>query len=138
MLFLFRYPLLIRKTIPFFPAIVEVSRRVIAGAKLLDVKTIATEQYPKGLGRLVPELGLSSDVPIFEKTLFSMCLPSTEEIFKPYKNVIIVCDHWSFHCFQVGIEAHVCVLQTCLDLLEKGHNVHVVVDGVASRSPVDR
>lgn len=56
-----------------------------------------------------------------------MCVPPVEPYLKEVKNVLLV-----------GIEAHVCVLQTTYDLLEKGLNVHVVVDAVSSRSLTDR
>ncbi|VDK53439.1 unnamed protein product [Cylicostephanus goldi] len=60
-----------------------------------------------------------------KSTGFSMCLPDiTSALDKD--NVVLV-----------GIEAHVCVLHTALDLLEKGKNVHVVVDAVSSRSLTD-
>ena len=91
------------------------------------MKTVVTEQYPKGLGHTVPELAIDKDTPIYEKTKFSMCVPPVEPHLEGVKNIILV-----------GIEAHVCVLQTSLDLLEKGYNVHVVVDAVSSRSLMDR
>ena len=47
--------------IKYYPEIVKVSRRLIDGAKILDMKVLATEQYPKGLGHLVPELGRFSN-----------------------------------------------------------------------------
>ena len=56
-----------------------------------------------------------------------MCIPPVDSHLKDVKNVLLV-----------GIEAHVCVLQTTYDLLEKGLNVHVVVDAVSSRSLTDR
>ncbi|CAD6194487.1 unnamed protein product [Caenorhabditis auriculariae] len=113
----------------YFPEIVQTSRRLIDTARILNIPTLVTEQYPKGLGHTVPQLkeGLSDDTPILEKTKFSMCLPDSEGILKNIKNVILV-----------GIEAHVCVLQTTYDLLERGHAVHVVVDAVSSRSLTDR
>lgn len=58
---------------------------------------------------------------------FSMCVPDLVPAIKDSSNVILV-----------GIEAHACVLQTTLDLLEEGKNVHVVVDAVSSRSLPDR
>jgi len=118
-----------RSMIQFFPEIVTVSRRLLDAAKILDMKVVATEQYPQGLGHTVPELGLDSyKVPIFDKTKFSMCLPPVLEKLGPsVTNVILV-----------GIEAHVCIYQTALDLLEKGITVHVVADAVSSRSLVDR
>ena len=69
-------------------------------------------------------------VPTFEKKLFSMCTPEV------MSHISSLGDRSSFILF--GIEAHVCVQQTALDLLEQGFDVHVVVDGVSSMSPLDR
>uniref|UniRef100_A0A1I7TXE2 Isochorismatase domain-containing protein 1 n=1 Tax=Caenorhabditis tropicalis TaxID=1561998 RepID=A0A1I7TXE2_9PELO len=115
--------------IKYFPEIVTTSRRLIDTARILSIPTVVTEQYPKGLGHTVPILkeGLADNTPIHDKTKFSMCIPPVEDTLKNVQNVILV-----------GIEAHVCVLQTTYDLLERGHNVHVVVDAVSSRSHTDR
>ncbi|CAI5447149.1 unnamed protein product [Caenorhabditis angaria] len=117
------------KTIQYFPEIVQTSRRLIDAARILEIPTVVTEQYPKGLGHTVPLLkeGLAENAQVFDKMKFSMCLPPADGVLKNVKNVILV-----------GIEAHVCVLQTTYDLLERGHNVHVVVDAVSSRSHTDR
>ncbi|CAJ0955964.1 unnamed protein product, partial [Mesorhabditis belari] len=118
-----------RNQIKFFPEICQVGRRLVDAAKLLDIKTIATEQYPKGLGHLVPELGLQErpDIPIYDKSKFSMCIEPALAHLQGKKNVILF-----------GIEAHVCVLQTTLDLLENKMNVHVVVDATSSRTQENR
>ncbi|CAI2350755.1 unnamed protein product [Caenorhabditis sp. 36 PRJEB53466] len=117
------------KNIQYFPEIVTTTRRLIDAARILNIPTVVTEQYPKGLGHTVPLLkeGLAENTPIFDKMKFSMCVPPAEGLLKNVENVILV-----------GIEAHVCVLQTTYDLLERGHNVHVVVDAVSSRSHTDR
>ncbi|XP_047474898.1 isochorismatase domain-containing protein 2-like [Penaeus chinensis] len=119
-----------RSSIQYFPQIVEVSNRLLRAFKVLELPIVATEQYPKGLGNSVPELGLAeNDVPVFDKTKFSMCLPPIQEIIKNKEiKSVILC----------GIEAHVCVQQTALDLIESGMDVHVVVDACSSRSMVDR
>jgi len=119
-----------RNGIQYFPEIVENSSRLLRAFKILELPIICTEQYPKGLGHTVAELGVAEhNVPVFDKTKFSMCLPPIEEIIKDKEiKSIILC----------GIEAHVCVQQTALDLLEKGMDVHVVVDACSSRSMVDR
>uniref|UniRef100_A0A7I4YLT7 Isochorismatase domain-containing protein 1 n=1 Tax=Haemonchus contortus TaxID=6289 RepID=A0A7I4YLT7_HAECO len=110
----------------FFPGITQTAKRMVDAAKILQMPIIVTEQYPKGLGHTIPDLGLQ-DIEKFEKTKFSMCLPELDGALKNSENIILV-----------GIEAHVCVLQTTLDLLERGKNVHVVVDAVSSRSLPDR
>lgn len=104
------------------------SAKVIRGATILNVPIFTTEQNPKALGPTVSILKdhiPSKDSPIIAKTRFSMVLPSgeTEEFLKSknIKSVMIV-----------GIESHVCVLQTCLDLLAKGYGVWILRDCVSS------
>lgn len=63
-----------RPVIKYFPQIVETSNKLLQVSKLLDIPYVVTEQYPKGLGRTVPELDIGETKP-FEKTLFSMCTP---------------------------------------------------------------
>ncbi|CAH1776108.1 unnamed protein product [Owenia fusiformis] len=118
-----------RKTIQFYPQIVEVSRRMLGAAQHLEMPIIVTEQYPKGLGPTVSELDVSKEK-VFDKTKFSMCIPPVAEELKNMKDLksIILC----------GIETQACVQQTTLDLLEQGYNVHVIVDACSSRSTVDR
>ncbi|XP_054169159.1 isochorismatase domain-containing protein 2-like [Oppia nitens] len=122
-----------RPMIQYFPAIVEVSRRLLCAAKLLDMPVIVTEQYPKGLGPTVPELGLQDypDIKPVAKTQFSMFTADVLKTLKsdyPDINSIILC----------GIETHVCVQGTALQALSDGYDVHIVVDGCSSRSLVDR
>ncbi|MBS0261284.1 MAG: hydrolase [Planctomycetes bacterium] len=104
-------------------------RQLIDGAQILGVPVFATEQYPKGLGPTVASLreGLST-VP--EKLLFSCAevlnwgtaAEQTEQRFQ----VVVA-----------GIESHVCVLQTVLDLLSQGYRVYVPADAVSSRQEFD-
>ena len=93
---------------------------------------VATEQYPKGLGNTVPELKLKdAGVPIFEKTCFSMIVNDVETYIKEKAQdakSVVLC----------GIEAHACIFQSTFDLLERNYDVHLVVDGISSRNPVDR
>ncbi|TKR92532.1 hypothetical protein L596_007168 [Steinernema carpocapsae] len=118
-----------RSNICHFPEIVQVSKRLLCAAKVLDMKVVATEQYPKGLGHTVDELKFKElNVSVVEKTHFSMCKPEVQAVLGKDINSVILC----------GIEGHVCVLQTALDFLEKGIDVHVVVDAVSSRSMADR
>ncbi len=99
---------------------------LIKGFKLHNLPFIINEQYKKGLGETLPSLRkLIDDDPHFEKVTFSCCKnDSTLEALKNSgKNVVIV----------AGIETHVCVLQTCLDLLEEGFTPVIVTDCVSSR-----
>ena len=105
---------------------------LIQAAQLLNIPTIVTEQYPKGIGNTDPELvkSLGSSYRAVEKTCFS-CSGSNEFHDQlnqhPDRNQIILC----------GIEAHVCVLQTTMDLLGQdaptSHEVFVVEDAISSR-----
>ncbi|KAI6192125.1 Marb-1 [Aphelenchoides bicaudatus] len=118
-----------RNNIIHFPEIVTVAKRLIDGANHLDMQVLATQQYPKGLGALVPELGIDPEkTPVIDKTLFSMCIPDLTKHLKPEIKTILIC----------GIEAHVCVYQSTLDFLDKGYNVQVVVDATSSRAAPDR
>jgi nicotinamidase-related amidase len=102
---------------------------LIDAARLLDMPVQATEQYPKGLGPTVPELARRlPERP--EKTAFSCCaVPSVIETFRRAARPKVVL---------AGIEAHVCVLHTALDLLALGFRVYVVADAVGSRYAIDR
>ena len=115
------------------PAIFEQQRvvqntvRLIQGAAILRVPIFATEQYRKGLGPTVSEVAAA--IPGFapiEKLAFSACgadgfIPALR---KKRVSEPILC----------GIEAHVCVSQTCLDLLDRGFRVFVAADAVSSRT----
>jgi nicotinamidase-related amidase len=114
--------------IPGADALIRNIAFLIDGAKLLGVPVQATEQYPKGLGPTVPEL--AQRVPARpDKKAFSCCaIPEVVENFRrEARPKLLLC----------GIEAHVCVQQTALDLLGNGFVVYIAVDAVASRYPVD-
>jgi len=104
-------------------------RLLIQGAKILSVPVFATEQYPKGLGKLVPELAELLDKPS-EKLRFS-CAEVLEW------GVAAQTAEDRFQIVVAGMEAHVCVLQTVLDLLATGFQVFVAADAVSSRSELD-
>ncbi len=100
-------------------------------AKLYQIPVILTEQYPKGLGPTVGELRESlRDVRPVEKITFSCW---DEDTFRRALNEL-----QKRKVILTGMETHVCVLQTCLDLLEEGYNVHVVRDAVTSRKLEDK
>lgn len=87
----------------------ERCRLLIQGLTALDIPFAVTEQYPKGLGNTVSAVSLllPEGTPVVEKTQFSAFLPEIQEILRKndIKNVIVV-----------GAEAHICMLQTALDL----------------------
>ena len=95
-------------------------------AQILSIPTVITEQYPQGLGATVEEIKtVAPEAKFVEKTYFSAL---KEEGFKDLlasygKKQIILC----------GIEAHICVYQTCLELLDLGYEVYVAEDCCSSR-----
>ncbi len=102
--------------------------RLAKGAAVLQVPVFATEQYRKGLGQTVAEVAAA--IPGFaplQKVAFSACGAAgfVPALKRRKVSQVILC----------GIEAHVCVTQTCLDLLEKGFRVFVAADAVSSRTP---
>ena len=102
--------------------------RLIDAAKLLGVKVLATEQYPKGLGSTVA--GLRSRLgAVPEKSMFS-CRECVE-LFRPLR------DNGVEQLLIVGIESHVCIQQTSLDLLSMGFGVYLAVDAMGSRNELD-
>lgn len=104
---------------------------LIEGLKAIGVKIMVTEQYTKGLGFTIEPLKvLVNDIPVIEKQAFSCCddsLFSKEFAALSTKNIIIA-----------GIETHVCVLQTTIDLIKQGYQPVVIEDCVGSRNPNDK
>ena len=110
---------------------------MLKASQVLDFPVIATTQLRDKLGETAPELGLDSGseggvktIAHVDKSAFSMWIPEVEKAFnaiggeKEKKQAVIV-----------GIESHICVTQTTLDLLRNGHQVYVLADGVSSCNP---
>ncbi|KAK3798380.1 hypothetical protein RRG08_063390 [Elysia crispata] len=121
-----------RNAISCFTEISQISNRLTEASRILDIPLIVTEQYPKGLGNTVPEVNISNAVQVFPKTKFSMLIPEVEEKMKS------LCGGEVNHVILCGIETHVCIQQTVIDLLSRNIEVHVVADAVSSRNQVDR
>lgn len=105
--------------------------RLAEGLKILQVPIIVTEQYTKGLGATLPEIAVAcSDAEKLEKMAFSCCDDNGiySAIQLSEKKQIILC----------GIESHICVQQTCLDLLAAGYTPVVIADCVSSRKLSDK
>ena len=103
---------------------------LIAGLIEMNIPLIITQQYSKGLGDTLPEIkSLITDFEFIEKRDFSCCDEPlfTEKLQNLNAKNIIIC----------GIESHVCVLQTAVDLKEGGFNPIVVMDCVSSRNQED-
>ena len=100
--------------------------KLLRGAEILNLETVITEQYPKGLGNTCKEVQLPEQANIIEKTCFSSML--SKEVCDQLKltNVksLIIC----------GVESHICVLKTALDALKEGYEVYIVADAVSSRT----
>lgn len=111
--------------------ILEVMQKVIKGFQILNLPIVITEQYPQGLGSTILALKncFTDKEKIFTKTTFS-CL-GNDILRKQILDMPI--DQWVL----MGIEAHVCVLQTAKDLLSHGKQVAVLNDAISSRSIYD-
>jgi len=113
-----------RKVVPDFERVAKATATLIEGAETLGVPMIITEQYPKGLGETAPEVAdhLPEGARPLEKVVFSAA--EAEGFDLGGRDQALVC----------GIESHVCVSQTAIDLLEAGVEVQVPLDGVGSRT----
>ena len=103
---------------------------LVQAAQLLQVPILVTEQYPQGLGETLPEIKqfLPTNKPI-AKTAFSACSePKFNQLLHRDNSQIVL----------AGMEAHVCVLQTALALLQDSKTVFVVEDAILSRSPANK
>lgn len=109
--------------------------KMLRAAKIFDIPVLLTEQNPKALGATVPTLPFE---PLREANLvhgpwakkkFSMFIPEVEACLKEkgVQDVVLF-----------GIETHICVLQTALDLLRESYSVHVLADGVSSCNKGER
>ena len=100
---------------------------LLESAAELKIPVLVTEQYVKGLGATMPELkDKAALAPCYEKMAFSCCGSSefVEALKSTGRTQVII----------TGMETHVCVLQTVIELREAGLDVHVVKDAVMSRS----
>lgn len=104
-------------------------RMLVDGAGLFGLPVVTTEQYPKGIGHTVPELADACRGTVVEKVSFGCCGEPNflAALKKTGRSQVII----------TGMEAHVCVYQTVLGLLEDGYNVHLVRDAICSRNKID-
>jgi len=107
-----------------FADVAAACAKLVQAARLLELPVLVSEQYPKGLGRTAPEVGLQDERRI-EKAVFSAVRADGFDLGGAEQ--AIVC----------GIETHVCVSQTVHDLLDEGLEVHVPADAVGSRHQLD-
>ena len=117
----------LRKDIENFAEIEHRAGVLVQAANELGIPVIVTEQYPAGLGPTVDAVARHLDtVEPIEKLVFSAACADGFDLGG--RDQVIVC----------GVETHVCVSHTVLDLLEAGREVHVVSDAVGSRAASDR
>lgn len=104
--------------------VVSNAQKLVEAANILHIPILVTEQYPKGLGKTVLDIPQNSQM--FEKTSFSAL--NIEGLLKSLDKLnrkqILIC----------GIETHICVLQTALDLIQNGFEVYLVKDASSSRT----
>lgn len=112
---------------------VSTTQKLLRASQILSIPVFATTQLRAKLGETCPELQLDSAEGVktqahADKSAFSMWIPEVRRAFEALGNekreVVIV-----------GIESHICVTQTALDLLREGHKVYVLADGVSSCNP---
>ena len=103
-------------------ALVANARLLLAAARLLEVPVAFTEQNARGLGATVPELEPQTHGPVLAKMAFDACRDGGLANL-PSRPALVV----------AGCEAHVCVLQTVLGLLDAGRRVYVAQDAVGAR-----
>jgi len=102
-------------------------QKLIKGSKILGIPVLWTEQNPEGLGTTIPEVAnLLSGIKSVSKLSFSCCGNERfmEALRALNRNQVLL----------AGIEAHVCIYQTAVDLVNLGYEVQVVVDAVSSRT----
>jgi len=112
--------------------VLENTKRLLRLAQVLDLKTLITTQYRKGLGETVPEIAELAGQEAIDKVCFG-CLgddafrTTLSETLPPGGTLLLA-----------GIEAHICVMQTALGALEGGYQVHVTGDAVGSRTAANK
>lgn len=104
---------------------------LLEAAKILDIPVTVTEQYPKGLGPTIQDIkeSVGEGFSPVEKVVFSCARsPEFESVIKDIdRKSVLLC----------GVETHVCVLQTAIDMINKGYTVYVPADAVISRRELD-
>ena len=104
---------------------------IIQSAQILDMPIIWMEQMPEKIGSTTPEIAeLIKDVKPIKKVCFNCC--DNEEFLRALLNV---------ECAELllaGIETHICVYQTAMDLLKRGYGVHALADAISSREALNK
>lgn len=119
-----------RSAIYEYGRVISTTQKLLKACQILDIPVFATTQLRAKLGETCSELGLDSPEGIkthahVDKSAFSMFVPEIRDAFKKLggeKREVVI----------VGIESHICVTQTTLDLLREGHKVYIIADAVSS------
>ena len=107
-----------------FPAVVSTATKLLRAASTLHIPVFVTTQNAARLGQTVPELPIKTALGVYDKTAFSMMVPELRDALQREGAKCSVAI--------TGIETHICVTQTALDLLRAGHKVYIMADGVSS------
>lgn len=118
-----------------FPSVVGTAAKMVKISKLFKIPVVLTEQHPAGLGPTAINLQAQVDtigdlhLGTFAKKAFGMLIPEIESILKDtnyqtVKNILLA-----------GVETHICIVQTALDLTDRGYAVTVLADAVSSCNP---
>ena len=124
-----------RNAIYEFPKVVTTSQKMIKAAKILNIPIYITTQNSAKLGATVQELTQllpTENVVETDKTAFSMMVPKISEAMLKQAKPGTSAPQTPVEVLIVGIETHICVTQTALDLLSMGHKVYILQDGVSS------
>lgn len=120
-----------------FGPMLQNTQKLLQAGRYLNVDLIASEQYPEKLGRIVPELNIAHALGVYPKLTFSMAAQNDSlndgnllQAIRQRSNIQSI--------VLFGLEAHVCVEQTAMDLVHLNYTVHVVADCTISRSEEDR
>ena len=105
-------------------AVVKNSDILNRASEILGIPLVITEHVPEKLGKTLNEIYMHDDTCRFEKTRFSVFNDEISEFVKNIGKPVIVI---------YGIEAHICILQSCLDAIKKGYHVLLVADAISSR-----
>ncbi|KAK3711218.1 hypothetical protein LTR37_009812 [Vermiconidia calcicola] len=122
-----------RNAIYEYPKVIATTQKMLKASQILDIPVFATTQLRGKLGETCSELGLDAQDGVktqahADKSAFSMWVPEVQKAFNALGSE-------KRECIIVGIESHICVTQTTLDLLREGHKVYVLADGVSSCNP---
>lgn len=118
-----------RPAIHEFPKVIATTQKLLKASQILNIPVFATTQNKARLGETCAELNLDAPGGIqteihADKSLFSMITPEVREKLSKFGSKL--------SCVIVGIESHICVTQTTLDLLKEGHKVYIIADAVSS------